>query len=321
MPPSLQPTTLIDVHSHALLSLGRAAPMSDRYRPQWSPEAALAFMDEHGVTACVLTVPDAANDPSDRDARQTARRVNEALAEIVSRHPERFCALATLPGGDADGCLEEISYALDELGFDGASTSTSVGDDYLGEPVFDPWLQELARRQATLFIHPTVPPAATGSLLGLHPSVVEYMFQTTRMLTNMVITGAARRFSAIRMISTHAGGTLPFLARRIETLEHTFGVGEGRLELSAAQLREGFASFYYDLTAATTDEQLTALRALVPSSQILMGLDFPFMPADSFAPALRQFAETGLLDDADREAIASANALTLFPRLAERLGS
>src|ERR1700730_16072725 len=125
---------------------------------------------------------------------------------------------------------------------DGVSTSTSISDVYLGEPQFDPWFEELNRRGATLFVHPTFTKAAQTLLNGLNPSVLEFMFDTTRMIANLVATGAKKRFSNIKIISTHGGGTIPFLVNRIQTLEHTFGVGPGGLELSSEEGREGMSS-------------------------------------------------------------------------------
>jgi hypothetical protein len=90
------------------------------------------------------------------------------------------------------------------------------------------------------------------------------MFDTTRMLTNMIFSGAKNRFSKINIISTHGGGTIPYLMTRIETLEKVFGPGKGRAHLSPAEIREGLASFYYDLTAATSPAQLFALQQMVP---------------------------------------------------------
>jgi len=49
-------------------------------------------------------------------------------------------------------------------------------------------------------------------------------------------------------------------------------VGTGRLELSPKEVREGIASFYYDLTAATSEAQLGAILELVPASQLVMDL-------------------------------------------------
>jgi 6-methylsalicylate decarboxylase len=221
---------IIDVHSHPILPHGQGAPVG--LGPDWSVESAISYMDEHHISACVLSDPDSANHATGQEARDIARRVNETLADIISRHPSRFGAVATLPGQDADGAVTEIAYALDTLKMDGVSTSTSINDVHLGEPQFDPWFEELDRRGATLFVHPTFTKATQTLLIGLNPSVLEFMFDTTRMIANMVATGAKKRFSNIKIISTHGGGTIPYLVNRIQMLEHAFGVGPGRLELS-----------------------------------------------------------------------------------------
>jgi predicted TIM-barrel fold metal-dependent hydrolase len=311
---------IIDVHSHPVLAFGERAPVGEAKQPDWSVEGALSYMEEYDITACVLSAPAAANDATGQEARDIARRTNELLAEIVSNHPNRFGAVATLPALDADGAMAEISYALDTLKLDGVTTTTSINDVYLGEPQFDPWLEELDRRSATFFVHPTITRAGESLLNGLNASVIEFMFDTTRMVTNMVATGAKKRFSQIEIIAAHGGGTIPFLVNRIQTLEHTFGVGPRRLELSSEKVREGIASFYYDLTAATSEAQLGAILKLVPVSQLLMGLDNPFMPKSSFAPAIADVGRYPAFSETDLRSISYENAFRLYPELAKRIG-
>jgi predicted TIM-barrel fold metal-dependent hydrolase len=311
---------IIDVHSHPILPFGEGAPVGPgRKPPDWSVESALSYMEEHNVSACVLSDPESANHTTGQEARDIARRVNETLADIVARYPSRFGAVATLPGQDADGAVAEIAYALDVLKLDGVSTSTSINDVYLGEPQFDPWFDELNRRGSTLFVHPTFTKAGQTLLNGLNPSVLEFMFDTTRMIANMVVTGAKKRFSNIKIISTHGGGTIPCLVNRIQVLEHAFGVGTGRLELSPEEVREGFASFYYDLTAATSAAQLDAILKLVPASQLVMELDFPLMPKSTFAPAIADIGRYPAFKEADLQGLGYDNAGRLYPALKARI--
>src|SRR3979409_2526375 len=311
---------IIDVHSHPILPYGQGAPVGPgQKQPDWSVESAISYMDEHDISACVLSDPDSANHARGQEARDIARPANETLAEIVSRGPSRFGAVATLPGQDADGAATEIVYALDILKMDGVSTSTSINDAYLGEQQFDPWFEELNRRGATLFVHPTFTKATQTLLIGLNPSVLEFMFDTTRMIANMVATGAKKRFSNIKIISTHGGGTIPYLLNRIQMLDHAFGVGTGRLEISPEEVREGIASFYYDLTAATSEAQLDAILKLVPVSQLLMGFDFPLMPKSSFAPVIADVGRYSAFSETDLRSISYANAFCLYPELAKRI--
>jgi predicted TIM-barrel fold metal-dependent hydrolase len=309
---------IIDVHSHAILNIGEQVPLANQAR--WSVEGALSLIDANEIAVTILSVPGAANYAEDKKAVEISRRINEALAEIVAKHPERFGAIATLPGKTMDGSLSEMEYALDTLKLDGVSTLTSVDDIYLGDSRFDPWFEEMNRRKVTLFMHPTVARASLAVDLKIDISMLEFMFDTTRMLTNMVFTGAKRRFSDIRMISTDAGGTIPYLVNRLQTLELTFGPGPNRMPLTAEEVKEGFASFYYDLTAGTSRAQLRAIGELVPAAQLLMGLDSPYMPGWSFGPAIRDLEQWDGFTQDDLERIAHQNACSLYPAVATRAG-
>jgi hypothetical protein len=97
------------------------------------------------------------------------------------------------------------------------------------------------RRGVTLFVHPVTAKASRSVDLGIDVSILEFMFDTTRVLTNMIFSGAKKRFSRINITSTHGGGTIPYLMSRIETLEKVFGPGKGRAHLSSAGIREGFS--------------------------------------------------------------------------------
>ena len=309
---------LIDVHSHPIFPFGGSVPLAKL--PPWSVEGALALMDENGIATSILSVPHAAQHGSAGEAGGIARRINDAIAEIIAKHPTRFGGLATIPGHLADATLAEIEYALDTLKLDGVATSTSINDIYLGEAAFDPWFEELDRRGTTLFIHPWTLSTAPQADLGLNLSALEFMFDTTRMLANMVVSGAKKRFSNIRMISTHGGGTMPFLTQRFQHLEVHFGAGH-RPTVSANEIREVLSSFYYDLTAATTPVQLLGILDLVPTSQLLMGVDIPFMPHFTIGEAIDAVEGYDGFSPNDLEKILHSNALRLFPRLATRLSS
>lgn len=311
---------IIDVHSHALFGIGQGSPISDNATvPVWSVEGTLGIMDEHGIEAVLLSIPDNANHHAGAEGRDLARRNNEKLADVVARHPSRFGAMATLPARDMDGTMAEMAYALDTLKLDGVATSTNVNDVYLGEPRFDPWFEEMNRRGVTLFIHPMNTRTSRPLELGINASALEFMFDTTRMITNMVLTGAKRRFPRIKMISTHAGGALPFLAQRIGLIVGVFGNDRGLPNPSREDMRQGFASFYYDLTGSTTPAQLVGLRDLVPASQILFGFDVPYMPRASIAPAIDNICGSPFFLPEDIKAMSRENALHLYPRLAARL--
>jgi predicted TIM-barrel fold metal-dependent hydrolase len=175
------------------------------------------------------------------------------------------------------------------------------------------------RRGVTLFVHPVPAKASRSVDLGIDPSLLEFMFDTTRMLTNMIFSGAKKRFSKIKIISTHGGGTIPYLMTRIETLQEVFGPGKGRAHLRPEEIREGLASFYYDLTAATSPAQLFALQQMVPISHLMMGFDNPFMPGWTFPHAIQDMQRWKGFSDIDVSSIAHQNAASLYPALAGRM--
>jgi len=317
-PPARRMRGIIDVHSHIITNLGSQAPMDKL--PPWSIEQSLSLMDANGISASVLSLPDSASHVKGPEACQLARRINEQLADIVSKHPTRFGAMATLPALAAtDGLLEEMAYALDTLKVDGVATTTSIDDIYLGDTCYDPWFEEMNHRGVTLFVHPVPAKASRSVDLGIDVSLLEFMFDTTRMLTNMIFNGAKNRFSKIKIISTHGGGTIPYLMTRIETLETVFGPGKRRARLSPAEIREGLASFYYDLTAATSPTQLFGLQQMVPLSHLVMGFDNPFMPGWTFPPAIQDMQRWNGFSDTDISYIAHQNAESLYPALAGRM--
>jgi 6-methylsalicylate decarboxylase len=317
-PSARKMTCVIDVHSHIITNLGSQAPMDKL--PPWSIEQSLSLMDANGISASVLSLPDSASHSKGPEACQLSRRINEQLADIVSKHPTRFGAMATLPALAAtDGLLEEMAYALDTLKLDGVATSTSIDDIYLGDMRYHPWFEEMNRRGVTLFVHPVPAKASRSVDLGIDVSILEFMFDTTRMLVNMIFSGTKSRFSKIKIISTHGGGAIPYLITRIETLEKVFGPGRGRAPLSPAEIREGLASFYYDLTAATSHAQIFALQQMVPLSHLVMGFDNPFMPAWTFPPAIQDIQRWKGFSDSNISSIAHQNAASLYPALAGRL--
>jgi predicted TIM-barrel fold metal-dependent hydrolase len=322
-------TKLIDVHSHPLLPIWKSAlakatgesakspSIFGTKMPPWSTELHLDVMDKNEISVGMLSLPGATNFLTGADARALARAVNEELANIVSGHSARFGAFAVVPLDNMEAAIEETAYALDVLKLDGVSSSTHYLGRHLGDCYFDPWFDEMNRRGTTLFAHPVPPSSFRPGGGGLDVSILEFMFESTRMVANLVLSGTKKKYSDIKIISTHGGGTIPYLASRISILEPVFGAGDGNPILSSEEVIAGLGSFYFDLTASTAAASLDAIRYLVPADQMLMGFDYPMMPASTIAPARSRFAAYGDLRPDERDMILSQNATRLFPRLAK----
>lgn len=126
---------------------------------------------------------------------------------------------AVLPLPDAPASLAEIAHALDTLRLDGISLLTTYAGTYLGDPTFEPVLAELDGRASVAHIHPNLPPPMIGASLRLPAPVLEFTFDATRMVAELILSGTLMRYRRLRLILSHLGGTLPCLAWRLSMLD------------------------------------------------------------------------------------------------------
>ena len=208
----------IDVHAHylpdfyrdALDQQGHAQPDGFPEIPTWSAEEHVAVMDRLGIATSLLSVSSpGVHLADDSAARDLAREVNEAGRRAVVDHPGRFGLLASLPLPDVDGAIAEIAHCHDHLEAAGFVVLTNVGGTYLGDPSWEPVFAELNRRRARVFLHPTSPACWEHTSLGRPRPMLEFMFDTTRAVVNLVLNGTLERSPDIELIVPHAGATLP----------------------------------------------------------------------------------------------------------------
>jgi predicted TIM-barrel fold metal-dependent hydrolase len=314
----------IDVHAHFLtpryreeaIAAGHGRPDGMPALPDWSVESALSLMDEAGMRASILSVSSpGVHFGDDAKARALARHVNEAAAKAVSDHPRRFGFFASLPLPDIDGALEEIAYAFDALMADGVVLDTNYAGVYPGDEPLAPILAELDRRSASVLIHPTSPNCSLLSGPGLrYPRpMLEFMFETTRTVFDLILTGALDRYSHLKVIVPHAGATIPVLADRAASMIPLLGLSES---FDEARFFAHLRRLHYDLAGQPVPRLLSALLTIADPDRLLYGSDSPFTPRPLVGRLATRLGETPLLNAAAREKVASANALRLFPRLA-----
>jgi 6-methylsalicylate decarboxylase len=281
--------------------------------PSWSLQQAHDMMGAMGIDAAVASPSPGVYWGGDTGfAVKLARETNEFVADVVRDDSEHFGGFATIPLPDVDASLEEVEYAYDTLGLDGVVLYTSQGDRYLGDRSYDPFFEELDRRKAIVFIHPTtIPPGADATGLTIPFGVAEFTFDTTRAVMNMLYSGTLERYPSIRFIVSHAGGTIPYLAWRIAGASYLPELRDRAPKTDPMALLQ---KLYYDTALSTSEFVFGALKEFVPTSQVLFGSDFPYI-----GPAILQAEKYGLedskvWDEAAKAAIDRENALALFPR-------
>ena len=305
----------IDVHHHfappAWVVEVKGRPLLQPANTTWTPAKSIEDMDRGGVAAAMVSVTNPGLWFGDTAVtRRLARACNDYGAKLVQDHPKRFGLFASMPLPDVEGTLAEIAYAYDTLKADGVGLFTSYGDTWLGNPAYRPVMEELNRRRAVVHVHPTAANCCRNLdyAPGVAPGSMEYGTDTTRAIMGVAFSGDAARFPEIRFIWSHAGGTVPFLAGRIEGAS---GAAKDRLPNGfMAELRK----FYYDLAGAANPGAIASLLTLVKTSQILFGTDFP--PGGTSAEYAKTLTEIGLFSATDLRAIDRDNAVRLLPRLA-----
>jgi 6-methylsalicylate decarboxylase len=220
----------------------------------------------------------------DKSARELCRECNLVGADAKRRFPDRLGFWASLPLPDVKGSLEELAYALDELGADGVAVETNKHGYYLGHSQFEPVWAELDRRKAIVFVHPTSGCSQQGTACPLpeYPNpIFEFFFDTARAVINLFYSGTVARYPNITYIIPHAAGCLPPLVERFSL----FGRAIPNLPVDPsvtpdfvrAKLR---TQFYFDMAGTPWPDQLPALLGIVGKDQVLYGSDYPFTSAE-----------------------------------------
>jgi len=242
----------------------------------------------------------------DELARRITRETNEEVAGICRQHPDRFGFFASLPLPDAEGSLAEIDYALDSLGAYGFALMTNAHGYYLGDQRLDAVFAKLNERKAIVFMHPTschahgMPDAARP--LSQYPApVLEFFFDTTRAVVNLILSGTVERYPDITYLVSHCGGALPPLLERFSSFSSV--ILEGQKGVSSQDVKALFQSrFYFDLAGFPFPDQIHGLLRVTDSSRLLYGSDFPYTPASAL-PGMAARMDHGLADLFDEETV------------------
>jgi 6-methylsalicylate decarboxylase len=200
----------------------------------------------------------------DSEARETAREVNEYAAEIVRKYPTRFGFFATLCLPDVKGSIDELAYAFDTLHADGVVLLANSRGIYLGEKVFDPLFDELDKRNAVVFVHPSQL-YGLAPLKGMPPFIADFLLDTTRAAVRLGGSGTLDRCPNVKIILSHAGGFVPFAAYRI--------AGAASPKRDFADGVEQLKKFYFDIAISGTPVALPSLLALARPDHVLFATD------------------------------------------------
>jgi len=274
--------------------------------PEWSIDSAIDLMDKYRIQTAIMSISTpGVHLGDDAEAREKAREVNEYAAEVVRKHPSRFGFFATLCLPDVKGSMDELAYAFDKLHADGVVLLANSRGIYLGDKAFDPLFDELNKRKAVVFVHPSHL-YGLAPLKGMPPFIADFLLDTTRAAVRLAGSGTLDRCPDLKVILSHAGGFVPYAAYRISGAASPKGDSLDGL----AQLQK----FYFDIAISGSPTALPSLLTLAKPDQVLYATDWPYA-TDAIVGAFTGMYEGYSLNDTQRASIDRSNAEALFPRL------
>jgi predicted TIM-barrel fold metal-dependent hydrolase len=309
----------IDVHFHIIPQFyvdaayeAGAGPAIGRY-PAYSPELALDIMDASGIEVALTSISQPGVQFAAGAAAATlARKCNEYAAELRGKYPGRFGAFGLIPLQDTATAIKEIDYCRDVLKFEGVCLFASYDGVYLGDPKFDPIFEHLNASNAVVFVHPTSHPSAKAVPLSLPHFMLEFLFDTTRAATNMVMSGTLRKNRNLKVILAHAAGTIPYIGWRLSVAP----IIDPRLNaMTPEAILSGLKDFWFDVALSPSAATLHGLADFVGTHRLLFGSDWPYAKNEVVARALTEMQGVDTYRQA-ADKIDRGNALSLFPHLA-----
>lgn len=280
-------TPLIDVHSHFLtqtyVDAARAAgiihPDGMPTWPTWDVDDHLHFMAGNNIERTILSLSSpGVHFGSDVDACELAIEVNDFAAEVARLHPQQFGFFASLPLPAVSSAVDEAIRSIDVLGAEGVVMMSNASGMYLGNSALNSLYEALDRRAAAVLIHPTSPPNNAEAALGRPKPMIEFMFETTRTITDMIFEGIVQRYPRIRFLIPHCGATVPLLSDRIE-LFRSLLPSPGRELMPKSTTREQLGKFWFDIAGLPFPTHAPVLAEIVGENRILYGSDYCWTPS------------------------------------------
>jgi aminocarboxymuconate-semialdehyde decarboxylase len=231
-------------------------------------------MDRVGIDVEVVSLStpnvfftDAAHQP------EIARMVNDAYADLIAQHPQRFKGFASIPMDNPEAALAELHRALDELKLNGVILLSNIGGKSLTSPEYREFFAEANRMKLCILLHPMLPANTDPFREYVLGPIVGFMFDTTLAIARMCFDGMFKDFPDIRWIAAHLGGAAPYLMERMDNGWRDFPECRAKIdELPSTYLKR----LYYD-TVNFNPHMLGMVRDMIGADRMVMGSDYPHL--------------------------------------------
>jgi aminocarboxymuconate-semialdehyde decarboxylase len=270
-------------------------------------EVRLKAMDAAGVDIAIVTL----TSPnvywgSPRISLEVSELINNDMAEKQRRYPERIRFMCSLPWQHPKLAVAELKRACDELGTVGVMVMANIDGRSLTDKSFSSIWREIDRRELPVLVHPSAPPGTKHLDVMKYNLIasVGFMFDTSLAVSRMIFDGFFDRYPKLKLIAGHGGGTLPYIAGRLDICHANMPAARTRISaLPSTYLKR----IYYD-SVVFLQESLELAVKVGGASQVLYGSDYPHNIGDMKGCLARVDA----LPPAARDAVRGGNAQRIF---------
>jgi len=252
----------------------------------WDLDARFRIMDQYQGMRQVLTIasPGLEDAVSPKEAVTLARIANDAMADLVARHPDRFvAAVACLPMNNMDAALTETDRAIRELGLKGIQLYSPTMKKPLDHPDFMPLYEKMAAYDLPIWIHPKRDIEFADYRSENHSkywifSMFGWPYETTAAMTRLVFSGALEKYPTLKFITHHCGGMVPYFVERIiggqDYAEKCLNAKFKRC--LSRQPIDYYRMFYADTALYGSTPSLMCGHAFFGTEHILFATDMPY---------------------------------------------
>jgi aminocarboxymuconate-semialdehyde decarboxylase len=207
------------------------------------------------------------------DGLETSRFFNDHMAETVSRNPDRFAAIGTVPLQDIDLAIQEMERCVGELQMNGLEIGSNINGKNLSDPSFFPFYQRAEALGCALFVHPWEMMGEQQMMQYWLPWLVGMPAETSRAICSMIFGGVFSRFPKLRVAFAHGGGSFPLTIGRIE---HGFLVRPDLVAVdNPVNPRDYIGKFWID-SLVHDPAAMQYILNLMGENHICLGSDYPF---------------------------------------------
>jgi 5-carboxyvanillate decarboxylase len=305
-----------DEPDHDFLSFlfGQDLPGLQRVRRQLLDleDERLAIMDVFGVDVHLLslTAPGVQTLPDDR-AVALAAHVNDRLAEVIDRHPDRFAGLAAVAPQAPEAAAAEIGRAIGTLKLNGVVINSHTRNEYLDDEKFWPIFEAAQDLAAPIYIHPRSPSAQMAQpykRFGLETGIYGFQAETGLHAIRLICSGVFDRFPRLQIVLGHLGEGIPFWLWRVDYMHPVRSSHNARPKLELTPSEYFKRNFKITTSGMNWHPALRFCIEAVGPDNIMWAIDYPYQLTEGAV----KFMNDAPISDADKHKIFHRNAERVF---------